>query len=146
MSMIIHIQTQVNQPTTRVFAGFNRELFLKLNPPGLSAKLIRFDGTHQGGLTHLQINFIFFKQDWISLNTEFKNTLNEIFFVDEGQKLPFFLKTWRHKHRVLQIEQKSLIIDEIQYSSSFKWMEILIYPLLYSVFYYRKHIYRSVFT
>jgi ligand-binding SRPBCC domain-containing protein len=143
--MHILITTSVNQPVQKVFAGFTRSLFLKLNPPGLSATLLRFDGTHQGGITHLQLNFGLFKQDWISINTHFEESPQEISFIDEGQKLPFFLKTWHHHHRVMQNGTGAKIVDDIHFQSYSNWLTLLLYPLLYFTFYYRKHVYLREF-
>ncbi len=143
--MRICIKTQVEQDYQTVFAGFTRDLFLKLNPPFPPVKLLQFGGCKKGDQVELELNFIFFKQRWLSDITEDKMTKEEIYFIDEGVKLPFFLKTWRHKHRLVRQENQTIIIDDIQFTTPFLLMNYLLYPVLYLQFLYRKPIYRKLF-
>lgn len=144
--MRIIIKTEVGQSAKQVFAGFNRELFLKLNPPFPPVRLLQFDGCQREDWVKLELNFIFFKQTWESLITESEESEQEIYFVDEGKKLPFFLKFWRHRHRIVTANDKSsYIIDDIEYRAPFTLLTYLLYPVLYLQFLYRKPIYRRVF-
>ncbi|MCU0391818.1 MAG: hypothetical protein MUE81_11930 [Thermoflexibacter sp.] len=145
--MEIVIKTYVSQPILSVWQGFNETLFLKLAPPFPPMKLLRFDGSEKGNEVHIRLNFILFKQKWISLITENVKTEDQIYFIDEGIKLPFFLKYWKHKHRIIkhidnEKHTQSIIIDEIEFKSIFGW---LIYPVLYLQFWNRKKIYRKIF-
>lgn len=146
--MKITIKTAVNQPMEAVWEGFNENLFAKLAPPFPPVKLLRFDGSEQGNEVHLELNFIFFKQTWVSLITENVKTEKEIYFIDKGTKLPFFLTFWQHKHRIVKaVDMKrgvhSLIIDEIEFESPFG---ALLYPALFLQFLYRKPIYKKIFS
>jgi ligand-binding SRPBCC domain-containing protein len=143
--MKIKIQTLVHQPYQEVFKRFDKELFLKLAPPFPPIKLLRFDGCQKGDWVKVQLNFIFFKQNWESYITENEQNESEIYFVDEGKKLPFFLRYWHHKHLIVcQNEQQSWIIDDITYHSPFKLLDYLLYPMMYLQFVYRKPIYRKL--
>ncbi|TAH18172.1 MAG: hypothetical protein EAZ08_12200 [Cytophagales bacterium] len=146
--MKISIKTPVVQDIETVWAGFNQSLFSKLAPPFPPVNLLRFDGSEQGDEVHLELNFIFFTQTWVSVITENVKTDKEIYFIDKGIKLPFFLKFWQHKHRIVKsVDMKrgihTLIIDEIEFESPFGF---LLYPALFLQFAYRKPIYRKIFS
>ncbi|MBC8110568.1 MAG: hypothetical protein H7Y04_05860, partial [Verrucomicrobia bacterium] len=95
--MNFSVKTLVRQDLKTVAENFGQDLFQKLNPPFPPVKLLRYDGNQKGNEVHMELNFIFFKQVWISLITDEFFGENEIFFIDEGKKLPFFLKSWHHK-------------------------------------------------
>ena len=146
--MKINIQTPVRQNIEQVWSGFNESLFTQLSPPFPPVNLLRFDGSEKGDEVHLELNLLIFKQLWISLITENEKTTEEIYFIDEGIKLPFFLSSWKHRHRIVKaIDEKkqtqSLIIDEIEFESPFGF---LIYPALYLQFLYRRPIYQKIFV
>jgi ligand-binding SRPBCC domain-containing protein len=144
--MHLKLKTKVNQNFLSVKEGFNEKLFLSLNPPFPPVKLKEFGGCNKGDKVHLELNFILFKQDWIS-DITFDNTTNTIFeFIDEGTKLPFFLKSWKHHHIVTKIdENNSDIIDDIEFKSPFRLMDFLLFPVLWLQFAYRKPIYKRIF-
>jgi ligand-binding SRPBCC domain-containing protein len=98
--------------------------------------LLRFDGCSKNDEVHLQLSFIFFKQQWISIITEFENNVNEIFFVDEGISLPFFLKSWKHKHIIRKHNGSTQIIDDIEFNTGNKITDMIFYPLLFMQFLY----------
>lgn len=144
--MNINLSTRVNQPFLKVKEGFTEDLFESLNPPFPPVKLIRFDGSSTGDIVSLELNFIFFKQVWTSEITENHVDNKEFYFVDEGRKLPFFLRTWRHKHRMVsQGTNQSLIIDEISYRAPNIVLELLLFPVLYAQFAMRKPVYKKYF-
>lgn len=143
--MKINISTRVDKNYLEVKEGFNENLFLKLNPPFPPVRLLRFDGSSKGDIVSLELNFLFFKEKWTSEITADHTDEDEFFFVDEGVTLPFFLKEWTHKHRVIKQESGSLIKDEITYRGKFGLMTLLLFPVLYGQFLYRKPIYKKFF-
>jgi ligand-binding SRPBCC domain-containing protein len=143
--MKINIETQVQQDYLKVKEGFNKTLFTKLSPPFPPVKLLRFDGSKKGDFVSLELNFLFFKQKWTSEITEDKTTEQEFYFIDEGVELPFFLKEWQHKHRIINSWEGCIIRDEITYKSGFSLLTLLLYPALYIQFLYRKPIYKKLF-
>ena len=143
--MKITINTNVDQGLTQVIDGFNAELFLKLNPPFPTVELVQFDGCKTSDIVSLELNFIFFKQMWTSKITEDEQTPDSFFFVDEGIKLPFFFKSWRHKHLLCRQGDKTVITDAITYRTPFILLDWIMYPFLYLQFLYRKPVYRKVF-
>ncbi|UZD21503.1 hypothetical protein PBT90_18470 [Algoriphagus halophytocola] len=141
--MKISISTPVNQDYLTVKKGFNSDLFEKLNPPFPPVKLLLFDGSEVGDMVSLELDFLLFKQTWTSEITESEVSASEYYFVDVGVQLPFFLQTWRHKHRILNLGDESIIRDEIEFTSPISW---LLYPVLYLQFLYRKPIYKKIFA
>jgi ligand-binding SRPBCC domain-containing protein len=143
--MRITIRTKVNQPYQQVWENFGEKLFKALNPPFPPVKLLRFDGSLKGDEVHLELSFLLFKQVWISKITDQQTLPNEIFFVDEGIKLPFFLKSWHHKHRIVQDGSGTVIIDEISFKTPFLPFDFLMLPAMYGQFAYRVPIYKRFF-
>ena len=143
--MKIKIKTKVNAPLIKVKEGFDETLFTKLSPPFPPVELLRFDGCKKGDTVALALNFFLFRQHWISVITKEKDEEQFWFFVDKGVDLPFFLKRWKHHHSVLQVEEGSVITDEINFSTGYHITNIMMYPVLYLQFLYRKPIYRKTF-
>lgn len=144
--MRLRLKTKVNQALPAVWAGFDRTLFDQLSPPFPPVEVIRFDGCQKGDVVHLRLNFFLFRQDWISLIINQHTTDREIFFVDKGTKLPFFLSYWQHHHRLLYVsDRKTAIVDDVTFRTPFLLTDYLMYPVLWLQFAYRKLIYRSRF-
>lgn len=144
--MKLKIETPVKASQEKVKAGFNEKLFLALNPPFPKVKLLHFDGSRTGDIVSLQLNFIFFKQEWTSEITSDEATDQGFSFVDVGRKLPFFLKTWSHHHVVKNESKGAVIIDDITYSTGTWVTDLIMYPLLIGQFLYRKPIYKRFFA
>lgn len=145
--MKLRIQTHVSQPYQVVWQGFNEKLFRKLSPPFPPVRVIQFDGCLAGDTVALELNFFLFKQQWISRITEQQSSESEIYFVDEGTKLPFFLRFWRHRHRIIREKAGGTIIaDEIEFKTPLWVTDYLMYPLLWAQFAYRKPIYKKTFA
>ncbi|MCS6904170.1 MAG: hypothetical protein RML72_03125 [Bacteroidia bacterium] len=145
--MKIQITTKVNNTIGNVYKGFDKYLFMQLSPPFPIITVRRFDGCNKGDAVHLDISFGIFKERWISIITDNVQTEDKIYFIDEGMMLPFFLKYWRHTHILEKIEEnKTAIIDVIEYRAINALVEILVYPFLYLQFLYRKPIYQKIFN
>ena len=143
--MKLKIQTSVEKNYLQVWEGFTEDLFNQLSPPFPPVKVMQFDGCHKGDTVELELNFLLFKQRWKSLITDQQSTNTEIFFLDEGVKLPFFLTFWKHRHRIIKNGDSTIIADEIEFRTPTLLTNYLFYPLLWLQFAYRKPIYRKVF-
>lgn len=146
--MRIVIKTKVEQDYKTVFSRFDKDLFLALKPPFLPLTLRQFDGSMKGDEVKIRLGKGFLSQDWDALIIEQQENSDEIFFIDKGTKLPFFLKTWEHKHRILNLKShNSEIIDDIQYTTPLgKIMDLIFYPVLYIQFWIRRPVYRKYFS
>ncbi len=144
--MKLVLKTNVKQTPKQVWAGFNQALFEKLAPPFPRIRLLRFDGSTTGCTVAVELNFILFRQTWQSEITEHGENEDEIWFVDQGSQLPFFLKFWRHRHRLLRTETGTQIVDDIEYRTGSLLMDYMMYPLMWAQFAYRGPIYRRAFN
>ncbi|MCC5919092.1 MAG: hypothetical protein LAT68_01470 [Cyclobacteriaceae bacterium] len=144
--MKIVIETKVEQSVADVKQKFDKDLFLALSPPFPPVKLLRFDGSKKGDEVGLELNFLLFKQRWISDITADEDGGDEYFyFIDEGKELPFFLEKWHHKHHIYRAEGGGAIIrDEITFKAPYG-LSFLFYPALWSQFLYRVPIYKKYF-
>lgn len=144
--MHLLLKTRVNKPLPAVWAAFDKTLFNKLSPPFPPVDVVRFDGCLKGDVVHLRLNFILFRQDWISLIVDQQSSTDEIYFVDQGTQLPFFLTYWHHRHRLLRHPSgNTVVVDDITFRTPFLLTDYLMYPLMWLQFAYRKPIYRNVF-
>lgn len=143
--MHIKIQTKVEANLPTVKAGFIQSLFLKLNPPFPPVELKEFGGCETGDKVALELNFLLFKQMWVSDIIDHGENQIKWFFVDKGVQLPFFLSSWTHRHVAKVCPEGTQIIDDIQFSTGTVLTDILFYPILYLQFLYRKPIYKRVF-
>lgn len=145
--MHLLLETPVNQALSAVWAGFNRSLFNRLSPPFPPVDVVRFDGCQTGDVVHLRLNFLLFRQDWISVIVDQKSSADEIYFVDQGTQLPFFLTAWHHRHRLLRNPAGgTIVVDDITFKTPFLLTDYLMYPLMWLQFAYRKPIYKKVFS
>ena len=128
-----------------VFNAFDERLFRKLAPPYPRLKLIRFDGSAPGDMVEVELQTGIKSFRWTSLITERTITENQAYFVDEGQELPPPLRHWHHKHLVTKHGSGAIIHDIINYSTGFKLLDLLLYPLMLLQFSMRKPVYRKVF-
>ncbi len=137
--MKIYFKTPIPNDYRTVFSKFNLDLFIALKPPMTSLKVERFDGCKKGHEVHLKVS----GQKWISHITEDFENDEKIFFVDEGFVTPFPIKTWKHVHLIIKTGQKSCdVIDDIEYSTGLKALDVLIYPFLWGMFSLRAPVYK----
>jgi ligand-binding SRPBCC domain-containing protein len=140
------IKTAVGSTTKEaVMAGFTSDLFLKLAPPFPKLKLLRYDGCEKGHEVHLQMDFLLYKRNWISVITENGVTETEFYFVDEGTLVPAPIKNWKHKHIIRQLGNSVEIEDNVTYSCGNMIIDKLIFLPIFFLFLYRKPIYKNYF-
>jgi ligand-binding SRPBCC domain-containing protein len=144
--MKLIVETPINRSAEEVWNGFTEKLFLKLSPPFPKLKLNRFDGCKVGDEVHLELDFGIYSSKWTSYIVEQANTESEIYFIDTAEDLPFPLKTWKHQHRIKKVSENScIIIDDIDYYTSSKVLDAIIYPGMWAQFAYRSPVYRKFF-
>ena len=145
--MHLLLRTHVAAAPAQVWAGFTRQLFLDLAPPFPPFRLLRFDGCHRGDEVHLELGAGPFRQLWTSLIID-HGTLPDgtYFFVDEGHTLPKPLRFWRHRHLLQPApEGGTFIVEDLEYRSPFRWLDVLLYPAVWAQFAWRRPIYRRYF-
>jgi len=143
--MNFRIETKVKQPAKMVLDGFNEDLFLALKPPLMPLKLLRFDGCEKGDKVQLILGIQPLSQKWDALVIEHGEDDEKFYFTDIGESLPFPLKDWKHRHQILKLEQGSIIVDDITYTTGFSILDFFMYPIMYLQFYIRKPVYSRLF-
>ena len=138
--MNVTITSKVKGELDWVYSNFNEDLFRYLLPPG--ATLVEFGGSRKGDIVHLKLPVA---GEWISHIIEDYQDKDKCYFVDVGRKLPFPLKSWRHKHLLIKRGNDVRIEDRMQYSSGFILLDILLVPLMWLSFLPRKWQYKSYF-
>jgi len=143
--MKILLRTRVKCGFEKVSGDFGRQLFEYLLPPKFVATLLRFDGSKPGTTVHIRFHLPY-PSDWISIIKSENRSIDKYIFVDEGQKLPFGLKRWKHIHLIVKIDYGTTeIIDEMEFGTGYKVFDFLIYPVLFLSFYPRKKQYKQYF-
>ncbi|HMT12979.1 MAG TPA: hypothetical protein PKA39_15320 [Ignavibacteria bacterium] len=118
---------------------------MKLKPPLIGLKIVRFEGCKTGDNVEIMLDIFGLKQHWHSVITEDFENEESIGFIDEGVKLPRPLKQWRHIHKIEKSIENSIIIDDISYNTGNKLLNFLMFPAFFLQFYYRKPVYKSYF-
>lgn len=145
--MKIQLETEVAQPFEQVAAGFDESLFKALAPRLLPTKVLRFDGSRTGDEVHLAIGPGPLAQRWEALVIEHGQDESEFYFVDQGKKLPFPLKSWVHTHRIRKRSAGgTLIVDAIDFQTIHPLLNYLFYPFFWWLFKIRKPVYRRSFS
>lgn len=145
--MKILIQTKITGANQiQIYSLFNEALFKALAPPFPKMQVLKFDGCRKGDEVQVKLHFGLFAQRWDSIITESGSDEQKSFFIDEGTRLPFFLKSWKHTHIIRQAGEDVIIEDNIDLKWSSPIWATLIFPGLYLSFLYRKPIYRKYFS
>ncbi|MDE0771921.1 MAG: hypothetical protein OSB25_06925 [Salibacteraceae bacterium] len=138
--MNITLKSKVIGDFTEVYNRFDRNLFTYLLPPG--AQLIEFGGSKKGDIVHLKLPLA---GEWISEITENGISADVCYFIDEGRKLPFPLKKWKHKHILYNAGKSTIIEDNMTFSTGNVITDLLFYPVLLFSFLPRLWQYKSYF-
>jgi ligand-binding SRPBCC domain-containing protein len=145
MRIILH--TAVLQPPPLVMAGFTRTLFEALAPPFPRLRVLRFDGCRTGDRVEIELDTLVKRLPWTSLIVaDGWEPDGTHFFVDEGQVLPPPLRYWQHRHRIQPGSHGgSVIVDDLEYRTASRLLDVLIYPAMWAQFAWRRPIYRRWF-
>jgi ligand-binding SRPBCC domain-containing protein len=144
--MNIQLKTIVPGNYKDIIQQFDRQLFEALAPKQGQFELVEFTGSKKGDRVHLRF-LSPVKAEWISDITEDEVNDQEAYFIDEGVKLPFPLKYWKHKHIVRKVtEDTSCIIDDMTFKGVNGLFTLLLYPAMYLAFSPRKKIYKRYFA
>jgi ligand-binding SRPBCC domain-containing protein len=139
--MNIILRSKVNGEVFAIFERFDERLFIYLLPPG--AQLIEFGGSKKGDIVHLKLPLA---GEWVSEITENRSSKDTCYFIDEGRKLPFPLKKWRHKHILHRAGNCTIIEDHMSFSTGNIFTDMLFYPVLYLSFLPRVWQYKRYFN
>lgn len=143
--MKIRLETKVKGNYLEVMDRFDLDLFTALKPKGANMEIVKFTGSKKGDVVDIQFHSPI-KAKWISKIIEDGSDDSMAYFVDEGDVLPFPLKKWKHRHIVEKIDDTHcLIVDDIYFSSGYKFFDFFMYPGIFLGFFPRKKIYKAYF-
>jgi ligand-binding SRPBCC domain-containing protein len=135
----------IPQSVQTIQQGFNEALFKALNPPWMPMKVVHFGGCTTGDTVVLRLGPAFLPMMWESLITQHGQTDHSFWFIDEGTRLPFFLKSWKHLHYIRETEEGTVIVDDIHLTFS----SFIFWPMVFLIRYqmaYRKKAYLRFFN
>lgn len=143
--MRIRLITTVFKPFEEAYKKFNRKLFEHMLPPLNLARLVRYEGQNPGDIVEIAFRIPFIS-NWTVIIKESWLSHREYGFVDRGLKVPFGIKYWKHTHRVVARDAASVfIIDDIEYETSWRWLDYFLYLPMWAMFWPRKFQYRSYY-
>jgi ligand-binding SRPBCC domain-containing protein len=143
--MRIRIISTVYRPFKQVCEGFNLSLFKALLPPFGLVRLIRYEGQNPGDIIDLSFRIPFIN-NWTVIIKDSWFSHREYGFVDRGLRVPLGIEYWKHSHRVVARDNSScFIIDDIEYESSWRLYDYILFPLIWFMFYPRKLMYGRYF-
>lgn len=138
------ITCRVSASLPYVWSQFDQNLLAKLAPPFPIARIIQFDGCQVNDKVCIELDFLLYKTRWNSEITAYQADATSYVFVDEGTRVPFGIKTWRHEHRIESISvHESAIIDKIQFQTNYKLLDWLLFPLIWGMIAYRLPLYKK---
>jgi len=141
------IQTKIGASMSFVWSQFNEELLKKISPPFPKVNIQRFDGCKTGDLVILEINLIFTHVIWSSEITYTNQDSNQSVFIDEGIKVPFGITLWKHEHSIIKIDEGQCYIqDFVTYKTSNVFLDMILFPFLWGMIFYRKPFYLKYLT
>ena len=139
------ISCQVSASMSYVWSVFDERLLAKLAPPFPIARIIRFDGCKAQDEVIIELDFLILKTRWNSEITSYISDSTSHVFIDEGTRVPFGIKKWKHEHRIEVINKtQSLITDKIQFQTNYKLLDWLLFPFIWGMIAYRIPLYKKL--
>jgi len=141
------IQTKIGASMPFVWSQFNEALLKKISPPFPQVNIQRFDGCKTGDLVILEINLLLIRVIWSSKIIYDQQDSKQSVFIDEGIQVPFGINLWKHEHSIIKIdESRCYIQDFITYKTSNVFLDMILFPFLWGMIFYRKPFYQKYLT
>ncbi|SER47781.1 SRPBCC family protein [Salipaludibacillus aurantiacus] len=110
-----YYKTDILQPLETIWPFFQTNENLAAITGFPKIKVLGDKEVFKGSAVHLQLNFFIVKLNWKGEITE---TADRKYFIDEGLKIPFPFKSWRHVHAFKRLEGNGTrMIDRVEYTS-----------------------------
>ena len=143
--MRLVFKTTIDRDLFTVSGGFNEQLFKSLMPPLGLARIVRYEGQEPGNIVEIGFR-VPFMRNWIVVIKDSWRHSREFVFVDRGLQVPLGIYFWQHIHKIVSLgKNRCVIVDEIEFESSFVIQDYLNYVLLYLMFCPRRFLYRKYF-
>lgn len=118
----------INKPLQKVFSFFERpENLAQITPPALGFKILTPSPItmKEGTLIDYTVKILGIPQRWTSLITTYQPPLK---FVDEQLKGPYSF--WHHTHYFKEVNNGTIIIDEVRYGIRFGILGEIVHALI----------------
>jgi len=139
--MRIIIKSPVSQKPETVWAAMDEQMLRSLSPWFLHLKVLKYEGNKPGNKFSFETGIWPITAVWSGLVTSAGQTPGTFWFEDRGEKLPFPLKRWKHRHIVRKTTAGSVVIDAIECSTNMTFLDLIVKPLLTCLFSVRKQKY-----
>ncbi|MBU6324780.1 MAG: cyclase [Bacteroidetes bacterium] len=100
----------------------------------MQLRILRYDGQQPGDCFTMQLGPPSLNVRWEGRVTDSGQTPASYWFEDEGLKLPFPLKQWKHRHVVRKSGDGAVIMDIVSFTTGNGLLDLLCYPFLKAMF------------
>lgn len=130
----------------QIIEVFDFDLLRELSPPLMKPHALIYEGNRPGSRIHFRLATPSGVKNWIGKIDGYGESENEIWFSDEGIEIPFGIKTWKHKHRLMKTDYGTIIRDEVEVEFIRPWTALFKLPGIWLQFIYRKTLYEKIIT
>ncbi|WP_280768351.1 SRPBCC family protein [Salipaludibacillus daqingensis] len=110
-----YYKTEIPKPISEVWSFFQTNENLAAITAFPKIDILGDVDVFEGASVHLQLNFFVVKLQWKGKITE---VVEQAYFIDEGESLPFPFKSWKHVHAFKKVnEEKTKMIDRVEYEA-----------------------------
>ncbi|WP_416149592.1 SRPBCC family protein [Salipaludibacillus sp. HK11] len=110
-----YYKTEIQQPISDVWSFFQTNENLAAITAFPKINILGDINVFEGAIVHLQLDFIFIKLEWKGKITK---VVDEAYFMDEAEQLPFPFKSWKHVHAFKKItNDETRMIDRVEYEA-----------------------------
>lgn len=92
-------------------------------------KIIEWSGIEDDKIAYFKL-WLFGWKNFKVKHQEYKLNNNELSFIDKGIVLPLGIKSWKHKHIIIQDGNNTIIKDLVYFSHSNRYLGYLLFPIL----------------
>lgn len=135
------INTTLKASVDEILSNFNAETMQEATPPFINLEVTRFDGVEYANQTHMITSIFGHYQSWIIEVMQTKKTQDGIIIRTEATECPFPFNLWIHTYHIHELGNgMTKITDNIKFKTENFLFDLLIYPIVYFIMYYRKPI------
>jgi len=110
-----YYKTEIAKPKSEVWSFFQTNKNLAAITAFPKINILGDVDVFEGASVHLQLDFFVIKLHWQGKITK---VVHEAYFIDEGERLPFPFKSWKHVHAFKKIsDNETKMIDRVEYEA-----------------------------
>lgn len=110
-----YYKTEIPKPISEVWSFFQTNENLAAITKFPKIDILGDVDVFEGAIVHFRLNFFVIKLHW---KGKIKKVVDQAYFIDEGESLPFPFKSWKHVHAFKEInDNKTKMIDRVEYQA-----------------------------